>query len=176
MQITDTRHICKAVEGEALSLDQALQQIQRLGFSYHTAQMNVIDDDTPDDEIIEACHAQIATLMEEDGYEFMEVIRLKSSPKDHAAYIYKPERDNLEARLITSGHCTLFVRFKGQILEFHCQAGDVIRMPGELCYWIETDLGVCHYVHLYASPDGWDNVTARQDSHPCAMAHLKEAG
>lgn len=173
MQLFDIQKSCESESQDSLSVDQALQQLQELGFRYHATQSQVIEEDAPDDEIIEANREQIANLMEEDGCEFIEVIRLKATFKERAAYIYKQKRDDFEIRLITHGQCSLFVRFNGQILELQCNSGDLIRMPAQLCYWIEGGIRTCHYIHLYSTTDGWDKVSTQQDSYPCA---LKEAG
>lgn len=175
MQLFDLQHSCGEQGQDSLSMDQALQQLQDMGFRYHSVSLHAIEVDTPDDEIIEANREQVASLMDEDGYEFVEVIRLTTTPKASAAYIYKSERDVLETRLITHGKCSMFIRFNGQILELQSNPGDLIRMPGQLCYWIEAGIHDCHYIHLYSTDKAWDKVTAQHDSHPCALSNLQEA-
>lgn len=156
-----------------LSFNRALEQIQHMGFKYKSNEPVLVSADTPDDEIIETHRELIANLMEEDAYDFVEVIRLKRAIENNASYIYKEVRDPFETRLITHGHCSLFIRFNGQILELVCKSGDLIRIPAQLCYWLEGDVQNCHYIHLYSSQIAWDRVTSKQDFSPCA---LQEAG
>ena len=132
-----------------------------------------VDDDTPDDEVVEIYHAEIEELMNEDDYEYIEVIRLKNYSRNTGSYVYKPMRDTLETRLITHGQCSFFVKINKQTFEFQCRQGDMIRLPAEFCYWIEVGVYGCRYVHLYMTEDGWDRPSDQQDIQTCTLSRSR---
>lgn len=129
-------------------IEDVFHKLQTTGFKYLSLSITSMDDDTPDDEVIEAHREQIEELMNEDNYENIEVIRLKNYSRRTGAYVYKPLRDTFETRLITHGQCSLFVKINDQTFEFQCRQGDMIRLPVELCYWIEVGVHSCRYIHL----------------------------
>ncbi|MDH5443987.1 MAG: hypothetical protein OEY52_00430 [Gammaproteobacteria bacterium] len=158
-----------AKEKSSQHIEDIFQQLQISGFSYNSLTVNPTEDDTPDDELIEEYRELIEQLMDEDGYANIEVIQLKNYSKTTGAYVYKPVRDKFETRFITHGKCSLFIQVKGQIFEFQCSQGDMIKIPGELCYWFEVGVHACRYIHLYTSGQAWDKPSERQDIQPCSV-------
>ena len=153
------------------------QKLQKSGFKYLSLTVKDADDDAPDDELIESYHAPIEELMAEDNYENIEVISLKNYSSTTGAYVYKPVRDTLETRLITHGQCSLFVKIDDQVFEFQCRQGDLIRLSGELCYWLEIGVHDCRYIHLYMTEAGWDKPADKQDIQPCTISSTpRQAG
>ncbi len=146
------------------------RKLQKTGFKYLSLTVKDADDDAPDDELIEAYHAPIEELMNEDNYENIEVISLKNYSASTGAYVYKPVRDLLETRLVTHGQCSLFAKIDGHTFEFQCQQGDLIRLPSELCYWLEVGVHGCRYIHLYMTKEGWDKPSDKQDIQPCSKS------
>lgn len=153
--------------GQSQHIEDVFQNLQSTGFKYLSLNMLDLEDNTPDDEVIEAYREQIEQLMNEDNYQNIEVIRLKNYARNTGAYVYKPLRDKLESRLITHGQCSLFVKIDEQIFEFQCRQGDMIRLPGTLCYWLEVGAHACRYIHLYMAEEGWDKPSNKQDIQPC---------
>lgn len=151
-------------------IEDVFHKLQMTGFKYLSLNINNIDDDTPDDEVIEAHREQIEDLMNEDNYEGIEVISLKNYSQSTGAYVYKPDRDTFETRLITHGQCSIFVKINEQTFEFQCRQGDMIRLPAELCYWLEVGVHGCRYIHLYMTEDGWDRPSDKQDIQPCILS------
>lgn len=139
------------------------QQLQGLGFKYQSHAIQQVDEDIPDDELIEAYREVVDNIMDEDGYRHIEVIHLQNYSRITGAYVYKSVSDKLETRLITHGKCSLFIKLDDQVLEFECRQGDVIRVPGNLNYWVEVGMHACRYIHLYMSEEAWDKPTDRQD-------------
>ena len=157
-----------------LNVEEVLQELQEIGFRYSYVAIAQVDDDAPDDEVIEIYREQIEYFMNRYAYEFVEVIKLSSNSRADGAYVYKAERDEFETRLITHGQCSLYLRFQGQIVELQCKAGDIIHIPISLCYWLEGGMRDCRYVHLYMTKHGWDTPCVRQDLQPCRAAELKQ--
>lgn len=151
-------------------IEDVFHKLQTTGFKYLSLSIINMDGDTPDDEVIEAHSDQIEELMNDDNYENIEVISLKNYSRNAGSCVYKPVRDSLETRLITHGQCSLFARISGQIFEFQCRQGDMIRLPADLCYWIEVGVHACRYIHLYMTEDGWDRPSDKQDIQPCTLS------
>lgn len=150
-------------------IEDLFLKLQESGFSYHPLKINFTEDDTPDDELIEAYGEQIEQFMDEDDYRQIEVIRLQNYSRDTGAYVYKPVRDRVETRLITHGKCSLFVQIDARVIEFQCSQGDMVRIPGEFCYWFEVGVHACRYIHLYMSEEAWDKPSERLDIQPCSV-------
>lgn len=159
---------CKSEQSQHIG--DIFQKLQNTGFRYLSLRVTDADDDAPDDEVIEAYHEQIEELMQEDNYENIEVIELKNYSQNTGAYVYKHVRDKLETRLITHGQCSLFVKLDGQTFEFQCRQGDMIRVPAEVCYWLEVGVHACRYIHLYMTDEGWDKPADKQDIQPCTIS------
>lgn len=151
---------------ESQIVEDVFQELQNSGFKYLSFGLTELDDDVPDDELIEAHSDTLEELMNEDNYENIEVISLKNYATKTGAYVYKPCRDTYETRLITHGQCSLFVNINGKIFEFQCFQGDVIRLPANWYYWLEVGVHACRYIHLYMSKDGWDKPSYKQDIQP----------
>lgn len=165
---------CKSKQSQQIG--DIFQKLQNTGFRCLSLTVMDVDDDAPDDEVIEAYHQQIEELMQEDNYENIEVIRLKNYSQNTGAYVYKPVRDKLESRLVTHGQCSLFVKIDEQTFEFQCREGDMIRLPAELCYWLEVGVHACGYIHLYMTEEGWDRPSDKQDIQPCTISPLRQVG
>lgn len=162
--------------GQSRYIEDVFQKLQLAGFKYLSLNIPQVDEQTPDDELIEAYRDQLEELMNEDNYEYIEAISLKNYSTHTGAYVYKPVRDTFETRLISHGSCSLFVTIDEQVFEFQCRQGDMIRLPGNLCYWIEVGVHACRYIHLYMTDEAWDKPCDRQDIQPCTLApYVKQA-
>lgn len=150
-------------------LNDIFQSLHESGFRYLSLNIATVDEETPDDEVVEAHSRHIEEAMDEDGYENIEVISLKNYSRNTSPYVYKPVRNKFETRLITHGQCSIFVKVDGQAFEFHCRQGDMVRLPADLCYWIEVSPHGCRYIHLYMTKDGWDKPSDKQDIQPCSF-------
>ena len=152
-------------------IEDVFHTLQMSGFKYLSLSIASMDDDMPDDEVIEAHREQIEELMNDDKYENIEVISLKNYSRHTGAYVYKPVRDVFETRLITHGQCSLFVKINDKNFEFQCRQGDIVRLPAELCYWLEVGVHDCRYIHLYMTESGWDRPSDKLDILPCRASH-----
>jgi len=163
--------------GQSQYVEDVFQKLQNSGFKYMSVSAIQLDDNTPDDEVIEAHSVQIEGLMNDDSYDSVEVISLQNYSHNTGSYVYKPVRDQYETRLITHGQCSLFVVINKQTFEFQCRQGDIIRLPAEFCYWLEVGAHACRYIHLYMTEDGWDRPSNKQDIQPCTLTGtMRHAG
>jgi len=157
-------------------LTEVFQTLHDSGFNYLSYNIVDVDEDTPDDEVIEVHSAHIEELMNEDDYTNIEVVSLKNYSRNTLPYVYKPWRDRFETRLITHGQCSIFVKVNGHVYEFQCRQGDMIRLPADLCYWIEVGVHGCRYIHLFMTEHGWDKPSDKQDIQACRFSGPRLAG
>lgn len=134
------------------------------------------------DEVIAAYRSDIDRLMQENGYQAVDVISLKPDHPDRAAFRSKFLNEHThsedEVRFFVAGAGQFTLHINGKVYEVLCEKGDLIGVPDNTTHWF--DMSESPYfvaIRLFTNVEGWvANFTGsdiaeqfpRMDPHPSA--------
>jgi 1,2-dihydroxy-3-keto-5-methylthiopentene dioxygenase len=112
------------------------------------------------DEVIAAYRADIDRLMQEKGYQAVDVISLKPDNPDRAAFRQKFLNEHThsedEVRFFVAGAGQFTLHISDKIYEVLCEAGDLIGVPDGTRHWF--DMSEAPYfvaIRLFTNKEGW---------------------
>ncbi|MDH5722699.1 MAG: cupin [Alphaproteobacteria bacterium] len=113
-----------------------------------------------DEDVMEAYSADIKRLMEENGYQSVDVIRLSADHPDKEAlrlkFLSEHTHSEDEVRFFVEGAGVFYLRVSGKVFMTLCERGDLISVPAGTKHWF--DMGpephlTC--IRLFTSKEGW---------------------
>jgi 1,2-dihydroxy-3-keto-5-methylthiopentene dioxygenase len=112
------------------------------------------------DEVIAAYRADIDRLMQENGYQAVDVISLKPDNPDRAAFRQKFLNEHThsedEVRFFVAGAGQFTLHIDDKVYEVLCEAGDLIGVPDGTRHWF--DMSEAPYfvaIRLFTNKEGW---------------------
>ncbi|MCI0749048.1 MAG: cupin [Nevskiales bacterium] len=119
-----------------------------------------LDDQSSQDEVIEAYRTSVDQLMKRYDFKSVDVISMDAShPQKEALrdkFLHEHTHDDFEVRFFVEG-CGLFNLHKdGKVYAVLCQRGDLISVPAGIPHWF--DMGPqprLKCIRLFAIPEGW---------------------
>ena len=112
------------------------------------------------DEVIAAYRADIDRLMQEKGYQAVDVISLKPDNPDRAAFRQKFLSEHThsedEVRFFVAGAGQFTLHIGDKVYEMLCEAGDLIGVPDGTRHWF--DMSESPYfvaIRLFTNKEGW---------------------
>jgi len=119
-----------------------------------------LDDQSTQDEIIEAYREPIDRLMKQYGFKSVDVI---SVHKDHPQkaqmrdkFLHEHTHDDFEVRFFVDGQGLFYIRKNGRVYVTLCERGDLISVPAKTTHWF--DMGPQPHIkaiRLFTTPEGW---------------------
>ncbi|WP_413626634.1 1,2-dihydroxy-3-keto-5-methylthiopentene dioxygenase [Luteibacter sp. Lutesp34] len=112
------------------------------------------------DEVIAAYRSDIDRLMQENGYQAVDVISLKPDHPDRAAFRQKFLNEHThsedEVRFFVAGAGQFTLHIGGKVYEVLCERGDLIGVPDGTPHWF--DMSESPYfvaIRLFTNVEGW---------------------
>ena len=112
------------------------------------------------DEVIAAYRADIDRLMQEKGYQAVDVISLTPDNPDRATFRQKFLNEHThsedEVRFFVAGSGMFTLHVAGKVYEIECVKDDLIAVPDGTTHWF--DMGPepsVVAIRFFAEPDGW---------------------
>jgi 1,2-dihydroxy-3-keto-5-methylthiopentene dioxygenase len=112
------------------------------------------------DEVIAAYRADIDRLMQEKGYQAVDVISLKPDHPDRATMRQKFLSEHIhsedEVRFFVAGAGQFTLHIDGRVYEILCESGDLIGVPDRTRHWF--DMSESPYfiaIRLFTNKEGW---------------------
>jgi 1,2-dihydroxy-3-keto-5-methylthiopentene dioxygenase len=112
------------------------------------------------DEVIAAYRADIDRLMQEKGYQAVDVISLKPDNPERAAFRQKFLNEHThsedEVRFFVAGAGQFTLHIGEKVYEVLCEAGDLIGVPDGTPHWF--DMSESPYfvaIRLFTNKEGW---------------------
>ena len=110
--------------------------------------------------MIAAYRADIDRLIEEEGYQTVDVVSLNSSHPDKDAlrqkFLSEHTHNEDEVRFFVEGRGLFTLHVGDQIFEVLCEKGDLISVPANTPHWF--DMGPMPdfiAIRLFNNPEGW---------------------
>ena len=112
------------------------------------------------DEVIAAYRADIDRLMQEKGYQAVDVISLKPDNPDRAAFRQKFLNEHThsedEVRFFVAGAGQFTLHIGEKVYEVLCEQGDLIGVPDGTRHWFDmSEEPYFIAIRLFTNPAGW---------------------
>ena len=112
------------------------------------------------DEVIEAYRMEIDRLMNEEGYQTVDVVSLSADHPDKAVlrkkFLNEHRHSEDEVRFFVAGEGLFSLHIGERVYEVLCQQGDLISVPANTPHWFDMGPNP-HFVaiRLFNNPEGW---------------------
>ncbi|OZB59135.1 MAG: cupin [Lysobacterales bacterium 14-68-21] len=112
------------------------------------------------EQVIAAYRGDIDRLMEDEGYQAVDVISLKPDHPDRAVlrqkFLDEHTHSEDEVRFFVAGAGQFTLHIAGKVYEVLCEQGDLIGVPDNTRHWF--DMSESPYfvaIRLFTNKDGW---------------------
>lgn len=114
----------------------------------------------PQDEVIQAYRADIDRLMNEEGYQTVDVISLAPDHPDKTAlrrkFLSEHTHSEDEVRFFVHGEGLFSLHINDKVYEVLCQRGDLIGVPAMTTHWFDMGPNPSFTaIRLFNNPEGW---------------------
>lgn len=124
------------------------------------ATQDILPADADDAAVLRAYNADIQRLMDENGYQSVDVIRISPDhPQKEAIrgkFLNEHTHSEDEVRFFVEGSGIFYLRVDGHVYMTLCERGDLISVPTGTKHWFDMSAQphlTC--IRLFTSPDGW---------------------
>jgi 1,2-dihydroxy-3-keto-5-methylthiopentene dioxygenase len=112
------------------------------------------------DEVITAYRADIDRLMQEKGYQAVDVISLTPDHPDRAAlrqkFLSEHTHSEDEVRFFVAGSGQFTLHIGGKVYDILCEQGDLIGVPDGTRHWFDmSDSPSFVAIRLFTNKEGW---------------------
>lgn len=116
--------------------------------------------DADQQAVLQAYRSSIDKLMQQYGFQSVDVISLKADHPDKAAlrqrFLSEHTHDDFEVRFFVEGRGLFYLHADGKVFAVLCEQGDLISVPANTTHWF--DMGENPHlkcIRLFTTPDGW---------------------
>lgn len=147
VRTTDRAEICRILSGIGVRFEQ------------WQANKQVVAGDSQD-AIIDAYRDDIDKLVNDEGYQSVDVVSLTADHPDKAAlrqkFLTEHTHGEDEVRFFVDGHGLFSLHVDNHVFEVLCEKGDLISVPALTKHWFDMGPNP-HFVaiRLFNNPDGW---------------------
>jgi len=119
-----------------------------------------LDDSLTQQEIIDAYRSSVDRLVDQFGFETMDVVSLHPNHPDKKTFRQKflaeHTHDDFEVRFFVDGRGLFYLHVDHQVYIILCERGDLISVPAHTAHWF--DMGEnpdFKCIRFFTTPDGW---------------------
>ena len=111
-------------------------------------------------EVIAAYQADIERLMQENGFQSVDVVSLNPDHPDKAAlrakFLNEHTHSEFEVRFFVEGQGLFYLHLGDQVYTVLCEQGDLISVPAGATHWFDMGANP-HFkaIRLFTNPEGW---------------------
>lgn len=151
-----SKPIMSSTENEAIA---AVMQKIGVRFEQWGADKN-LSENAANEEIKEAYRSEIAKLVEESNFQFVDVIKMTSETPNVEAlrkkFMQEHTHSENEVRFFVEGSGVFYLHFEGKVYRVFCEKGDLLSIPASYAHWF--DMGKTPYfivIRFFERQDGW---------------------
>jgi 1,2-dihydroxy-3-keto-5-methylthiopentene dioxygenase len=119
-----------------------------------------LSNDSGNDDIIAAYRGSIDTLMNEYGFQSVDVVALRPDHADKVAlrnkFLSEHTHSDFEVRFFVDGSGLFYIHHEDKVYAVMCEQGDLISVPANAKHWFdmgENPSFKC--IRLFTTPEGW---------------------
>ena len=141
--------------------DEISHRLATHGIRFERWQANApLTADATQAEVIAAYQADIERLMQENGFQSVDVVSLNPDHPDKAAlrakFLNEHTHSEFEVRFFVEGQGLFYLHLGDQVYTVLCEQGDLISVPAGATHWFDMGANP-HFkaIRLFTNPDGW---------------------
>jgi 1,2-dihydroxy-3-keto-5-methylthiopentene dioxygenase len=117
-------------------------------------------DDASQEAVIAAYRADIERLMQENGFQSVDVISLNPDHPDKAMlrqkFLNEHTHSEYEVRFFVDGQGLFYLHLGDKVYTVLCEKGDLISVPAGATHWFDMGANPCFKaIRLFTNPEGW---------------------
>ncbi len=172
---------------ETSEADRIASALAAIGVQFEQwAAVRPLRDDADEDQIRQAYQEDIQRLMQEGGYQSMDVIRMTPEHPQRAPlrqkFLDEHTHAEDEVRFFVAGSGLFSLHVDKRVFDILCCEGDLIRVPAGIAHWFDMgDRPRFTAIRLFTNPDGWvahftgDDISRRFPRMPSSPAEAAGA-
>ena len=136
-------------------------RLAEYGVRFERWQANaLLTKDATQADVIAAYQADIARLMQENGFQSVDVVSLNPDHPDKAAlrakFLNEHTHSEFEVRFFVEGQGLFYLHLGDQVYTVLCEQGDLISVPAGATHWFDMGANP-HFkaIRLFTNPEGW---------------------
>ncbi|MBB5138403.1 1,2-dihydroxy-3-keto-5-methylthiopentene dioxygenase [Thermocatellispora tengchongensis] len=131
----------------------------------HWEVVDGLGDDAGQEEVLEVYRDEVARIVAEEGYTFVDVAQLhpddspdwpERAAAARAKFLDEHTHDDDEVRFFVSGSGIFYLHVAGKVHAVLCEAGDLLSVPARTTHWF--DMGTSPdftAIRFFHDDDGW---------------------
>ncbi|MFC1747434.1 acireductone dioxygenase [Pseudomonadota bacterium] len=141
--------------------DQIASELNAIGVRFERWQTGaVLTDSSSQEEIIAAYRSSIDALMNEYGFQSVDVIALGPDHPEREMlrkkFLDEHIHSDFEVRFFVDGKGLFYIHADEQVFGVMCEKGDLISVPAGAKHWFDMGEAPCFKcVRLFTTPEGW---------------------
>ncbi len=141
--------------------DQIASELHGAGVLLERWQANQpLSNDAQQEEVISAYRPSIDRLMNDYGFQSVDVIALGPDHPDRAAlrqkFFSEHTHSEFEVRFFVDGKGLFFIHQADKVYGIMCERGDLISVPANTKHWFDMGKAPCFKcIRLFTNTDGW---------------------
>ncbi len=136
-------------------------ELKKIGVAFERWQaVQPLSAEAGQEEVLAAYRTDVDRLARENGYQSVDVVRMKPDHPDRAAMRAKFLSEHIhaddEVRFFVEGEGAFYLRVAGKVYRVICAAGDLIWVPKNTTHWFDAGEAP-HFcaIRMFTTPDGW---------------------
>jgi 1,2-dihydroxy-3-keto-5-methylthiopentene dioxygenase len=136
-------------------------RLAEYGIRFERWQANApLSKDATQAEVLAAYQADIERLMQENGFQSVDVVSLKPDHPEKAAlrakFLNEHTHSEFEVRFFVEGQGLFYLHLGDQVYTVLCEQGDLISVPAGASHWFDMGANP-HFtaIRLFTNPEGW---------------------
>lgn len=141
--------------------DEISHRLAAHGIRFERWQANApLTADATQAEVIAAYQADIERLMQENGFQSVDVVSLNPDHPDKATlrakFLNEHTHSEFEVRFFVEGQGLFYLHLGDQVYTVLCEQGDLISVPAGATHWFDMGANP-HFkaIRLFTNPEGW---------------------
>jgi 1,2-dihydroxy-3-keto-5-methylthiopentene dioxygenase len=146
---------------EISTYEEISKALQKNGIRFERWKADqLLDDNSTQEQILNAYHESLARIMKEIGFATADVISVNSGMPNHTElrkkFLDEHTHDEDEARFFVDGSGIFYIHMDAKVFCVLCEKGDFIDIPAGTTHWF--DMGPAPFlkcIRTFNTPEGW---------------------
>jgi 1,2-dihydroxy-3-keto-5-methylthiopentene dioxygenase len=136
-------------------------QLRQAGVQFERWTANSeLADDADQDTVIEAYRESVERLMQQYGFQSVDVVSLQPDHPQKTAFrekfLAEHIHEDFEVRFFVDGKGLFYLHIGDKVYAVLCERGDLISVPANTTHWFDMGENPCFKcIRLFTIPEGW---------------------
>ena len=137
------------------------RELGRIGVRFERWQADrLLAPDADQAAVLDAYREPVQRLMEEYGFQSVDVVSLNPDHPDREAFrnkfLAEHTHGDFEVRFFVAGSGLFYLHVGARVYLVLCEQGDLISVPADTTHWFDMGSAPCFKcIRLFSTPEGW---------------------